>query len=129
MKTARNHSESRRIDLYPQTKICPECHQPFKEKYHKQRWIVKLSGELKVVSHCLGCQNRECTHFIAVYRPEEEHILALNRLLENKRKERNSNNYTITRARRSGRIIESREIGYIVGARAAEVNPAAGECN
>ena len=41
MKTARNHSESRRIDLYPQTKIYPECCQPFKEKYHKQRWIVK----------------------------------------------------------------------------------------
>ncbi len=77
MKTARNHSESRRIDLYPQTKICPQCHQPFKERYHKQRWIVKLSGELKVVSHCLGCQNRECDHSEAVYRPEEENILAL----------------------------------------------------
>ncbi len=77
MKTARNHSESRRIDLYPQTKICPQCHQPFKERYHKQRWIVKLSGELKVVSHCLGCQNPACPHFIAVYRPEEENILAL----------------------------------------------------
>ncbi len=76
-KTARNHSESRRIDLFPKTKNCPECHQPFKEKYHKQRWIVQLNGELQVVSHCLGCQNRECSHFIAVYRPEEENLLAL----------------------------------------------------
>ena len=77
MKTARNHSDSKRIDLYPQTKICPECHQPFKEKYHKQRWIVQLSGELQVVSHCLGCHNAECSHSEAVYRPEAENILAL----------------------------------------------------
>ncbi len=29
------------------------------------------------MSHCLGCQNRECSHSEAVYRPEEENILAL----------------------------------------------------
>ena len=59
MKTARNHSESRRIDLYPQTKICPQCQQTFKERFHKQRWIVKLSGELKVVSHSACDQDRQ----------------------------------------------------------------------
>ncbi len=51
MKTAHNHSDSQRIELlYPQTSICQEYQQPFKEKYHKQKWIVQLSGQLKVVS-------------------------------------------------------------------------------
>ena len=77
MKIARNHSDSRRIDLYPQTKICPECDRPFKEKYHKQRWIVQLSGQLQVVSHCLGCSNPRCSHSEAIYRPEAENLLAL----------------------------------------------------
>lgn len=77
MKTARNYSDSRRIDLYPQTKICPECDRPFKEKYHKQRLIVQLSGQLQAVSHCLGCSNPRCSHSEAIYRPEAENILAL----------------------------------------------------
>ena len=68
MRTVRDHSESKRVDLYPQTRTCPGCHQPLKEKYHKQRWIVQLSGQLQVVSHCLGCANTQCSHIEAVYR-------------------------------------------------------------
>ena len=60
MRTVRDHSGSKRVDLYPQTRTCPDCHQPLKEKYHKQRWIVQLSGQLQVVSHCLGCENPQC---------------------------------------------------------------------
>ena len=77
MRTVRDHSESKRVDLYPQTRTCPGCHQPLKEKYHKQRWIVQLSGQLQVVSHCLGCGNTQCSQKEAVYRPELENLLAL----------------------------------------------------
>ncbi len=48
-----------------------------KEKYHKQRWIVQLSEQLQVVSHCLGCENPQCSQKAAVYRPEAENLLAL----------------------------------------------------
>ncbi len=51
MRIVRDHSESKRVDLYPKNRTCPGCHQPLKEKYHKQRWIVQLSGQLQVVSH------------------------------------------------------------------------------
>ena len=77
MRTVRDHSGSKRVDLYPQTRNCPDCHQPLKEKYHKQRWIVQLGGQLQVVSHCLGCENPQCSQKEAVYRPEVENLLAL----------------------------------------------------
>jgi hypothetical protein len=48
-----------------------------KEKYHKQRLIIQLSGPIKVVSHFLQCQQANCKMREAVYRPEEEGMLAL----------------------------------------------------
>jgi hypothetical protein len=77
MRKARAHSESQQVDLYPEKRECPECHSELKERYHKQRWIIQLKQELKVKSHYLECRNRDCGLREAIYRPEQEGILAL----------------------------------------------------
>jgi hypothetical protein len=77
MRTPRDRSESQQVDLYPQTQECPACHQPLKERYHKQRWISQLDQQVKVVSHFLECWNTDCERRAAVYRPHQEDTLAL----------------------------------------------------
>ncbi len=77
MRKARNHNGSKRIDLYPETQECPACLQKLKEKYHKQRLIIQLKGSIKAVSHFLQCQQANCKMREAVYRPEQEGMLAL----------------------------------------------------
>jgi hypothetical protein len=47
-----------------------------KERYHKQRWIVRLEQHVKVVSHFLECGNTACTRQAVVYRPHQEDALA-----------------------------------------------------
>jgi len=47
------------------------------ERYHKQRWIVRLDQHVKVVSHFLECANTACTRPAVVYRPQQEDALAL----------------------------------------------------
>jgi hypothetical protein len=65
------------MDLYPQLQACPVCHQVMKERYHKQRWIVRLDQPVKVVSHFLECVNTACMRQALVYRPQQEAALAL----------------------------------------------------
>ena len=77
MKTERHRSGSQRLDLYPLEQNCPNCQQALVERYRKQRWIVRLDGQLKVISHCLSCPNRECRLHEVIYRPSEEGALAL----------------------------------------------------
>jgi hypothetical protein len=47
------------------------------ERYHKQRWIVRLDQHVKAVSHFLECTNTACTRQAVVYRPQQEDALAL----------------------------------------------------
>jgi hypothetical protein len=47
------------------------------ERYRKQRWIVRLDRQLKVISHCLYCPNPECKLHSVTYRPSTEGGLAL----------------------------------------------------
>jgi hypothetical protein len=48
-----------------------------KERYHKQRWIVRLDQHVKVVSHFLECGNMACSRRAVVYRPHYEDSRAL----------------------------------------------------
>jgi hypothetical protein len=77
MRTPRERAESHQLDLYPQRQECPECQQTLHERYHKQRWIVRLDQHVKVVSHFLECRNPACTRQAVVYRPYQEDALAL----------------------------------------------------
>ena len=77
MRTSRDHRDSQQLDLYPRMQECPACHQPLTERYHKQRWIVRLDQHVKVVSHFLECGNTDCDQRAVVYRPDQEDALAL----------------------------------------------------
>jgi hypothetical protein len=77
MKTERHRSGSQRLDLYPLEQRCPSCQQALVERYRKQRWVVRLDRQLKVISHCLYCPNPECRLHSVIYRPSAEAALAL----------------------------------------------------
>jgi hypothetical protein len=77
MKKARDHSQSAEVHLYPEVRVCPGCQQSRAERYRKQRYIITLRGELKVISHCLECRTRGCPWHGASLRPEQEEGLAL----------------------------------------------------
>jgi hypothetical protein len=77
MKKARDHSQSEEVHLYPELHACPGCHQPRAERYRKQRYIITLRGELKVISHWLECRTHGCLWRGASLRPEQEEVLAL----------------------------------------------------
>lgn len=76
MSTPRDRRDSKPVDLYPQLREGPECHQAMHERYHKQRWIVRLDQHVKVVSHCLECGTTACTRQAVVDRPLQEEALA-----------------------------------------------------
>jgi hypothetical protein len=46
------------------------------ERYHKQRWIVRLDEHVNVVRHVLECATTACTRPAVVYRPQQEDALA-----------------------------------------------------
>jgi hypothetical protein len=77
MRTPRDRSASTQMDLYPPIQDCPACHHKLQERYHKQRWIVRLDQHIKVVSHFLECSYATCTQRAVVYRPHQEDALAL----------------------------------------------------
>jgi len=77
MKTPRDRRQSTQLDLYPERQACPECQQSLPERYRKQRWIVQLNQQVKVVSHFLECCNTACDRRGVVYRPHQEDALAL----------------------------------------------------
>jgi hypothetical protein len=77
MRRARSRRDSREIDLYPLTRRCPACRKPLRERYRKRRFIVRLDEQLDVTSHFLQCPAPSCRMREAVYRPEEEGVLAL----------------------------------------------------
>jgi hypothetical protein len=77
MRTPRDRRESTQVDFYPEEQECPVCQQALKERYHKQRWIIRLDQHMKVVSHFLECGNTTCTQSAVVYRPQQEDALAL----------------------------------------------------
>jgi hypothetical protein len=77
MKTARDHSQSAAVPLYPEVRVCPGCQQPRAERSRKQRDIITLRGALPVMSHWLECRTRGCLWRGASLRPEQEEVLAL----------------------------------------------------
>ena len=76
MRTSRDRSESQQVDLYPALQACPACHEALKERYHKQRWIIQLAQQVKVVSHFLECCHTDCDQRAVVFRPYQEDTLA-----------------------------------------------------
>lgn len=77
MKKARDHSQSEEVHLYPEARACPGCQQPRAERYRKQRYIITLRGELKVINHWLECRTARCAWRGVRVRPEQEDVLAL----------------------------------------------------
>lgn len=77
MKKARSHSEYRVVDLYPAKQECEACRSSLKESYRKTRWVVTLSGLMRVNSHILECQSEGCRQHSVKYRPEREGALVL----------------------------------------------------
>jgi hypothetical protein len=77
MRKARDHSQSQEVHLYPLARDCPGCQQPRAERYRKQRYIITLRGELKVISHWQECRTAGCAWRGASLRPEQEEVLAL----------------------------------------------------
>jgi hypothetical protein len=77
MRTPRDRRESTQVDFYPEEQECPACQYTLKERYHKQRWVIRLDQHVKVVSHFLECGNTACTRQAVVYRPQQEDALAL----------------------------------------------------
>jgi hypothetical protein len=77
MKKVRNYQGCKRIDLYPQDRRCRECGEPLTERYRQSRYIVTLSGMLKLNKHVLGCQTPNCKEGGVNKRPEGEGALVL----------------------------------------------------
>lgn len=77
MRTARDFSDARVLDLYPEQETCPECGRLVNERYPKRRFWVTLTGPLEVISHILECGDPACPHRGVTYRPLEEDLLAL----------------------------------------------------
>jgi hypothetical protein len=77
MRTSRDRRGSTQVDLYPEEQECPVCQHALKERYHKQRWIVRLDQHVNVVSHVLECGSVACSRRAVVYRPYQEDALAL----------------------------------------------------
>jgi hypothetical protein len=76
MRTPRDRRDCQQMDLYPHRQECPVCHQPLTERYRKQRWIIRLDQQVKVVSHFLECCNTDCDQRAVVFRPSQEDTLA-----------------------------------------------------
>jgi hypothetical protein len=77
MRTPRDRRASTHVDVSPQELECPGCQRVLKERYHKQRWIIRLDQHVQVVRHFLECGNAACTRQAVVYRPQQEDALAL----------------------------------------------------
>jgi hypothetical protein len=75
--TCRDRSQSQRLHLYPEIRVCPACEKPLVERYRKRRWVVQLNGQVEVISHCLHCRTLNCPLQAATYRPAQEDALAL----------------------------------------------------
>jgi hypothetical protein len=77
MRTSRDRRECTQVDFYPEELDCPACQYALKERYHKQRWIIRLDQPVKVVSHFLEGGHPACSRRAVVYRPAQEDTLAL----------------------------------------------------
>ena len=77
MRTPRDRRECTQVDVYPEEHDCPACQPALKERYHQQRWIVRLDQHGQVVSHFLACGHVACSRRAVVYRPYQEDALAL----------------------------------------------------
>jgi hypothetical protein len=77
MKKARSHSQYRVVELYPANRECESCQSSLKEAYRKVRWVVTLTGLLRINSHILECQLEGCQRQRVKYRPEKEGALVL----------------------------------------------------
>src|SRR5262249_57760844 len=77
MKNARSHNEYRTVKLYPATQIFPSCQQPLQEYYRKTRWVVTLTGLLRIVAHVLHCQTPACPRREESYKAQGEGALVL----------------------------------------------------
>jgi hypothetical protein len=69
MSTSRDRRERMQVDFYPEALECSACQDALKERYHKQRWIIRLDQHVNVVSHFLECGNVACPRRAVVYRP------------------------------------------------------------
>jgi hypothetical protein len=69
MRTPRDRRESTQVDCYPEAQECPAGQYTLKERYPKQRWVIRLDQHVNVVSHFLECGNTACPRQAVVYRP------------------------------------------------------------
>ncbi len=79
MKKVRGHQESQVVDLYPAKRSCISCGEPLSESYHQHRFVVALSGMLKLNKYVLECQRLDCPQFKVKCHPEAEGALVLPR--------------------------------------------------
>lgn len=79
MKKVRGHEGSQVVDLYPMQRTCPACGEPLSEGYRQHRFVVRLSGMLKLNKYVLECQGPECSQFKVKWHPEAEGALVLPR--------------------------------------------------
>jgi hypothetical protein len=79
MKKVRSHQGSQVVDLYPTQRSCLACGESLSECYHQHRFVVTLSGMLKLNKYVLECRRPECTQFKVKWRPEAEGALVLPR--------------------------------------------------
>lgn len=77
MKKVRSHQGSQSVDLFPSQRDCPACGQPLVERYRQSRYVVTLSGILRLNKHVLECQTPACAQQGSKWRPEAEGALAL----------------------------------------------------
>lgn len=77
MKRVRSHHGSQQVDLYPTQRSCPGCGHSLAERYRQGRYVVTLTGMLRLNKHVLECQTPECPHQGTKWRPEREGALVL----------------------------------------------------
>jgi len=64
------------MDFSPEEQECPACQYTLKERYHKQRWVMRRDQHVNVVSHVLEGRKTACTRQAVVYRPPQDDALA-----------------------------------------------------
>lgn len=77
MKKVRSHLGSQQVDLFPTQRMCPACGQPLGERYRQGRYVVTLSGMLRLTKHVLECQTPDCAQQGTKWRPEGEAAMVL----------------------------------------------------
>lgn len=79
MKKTRAKGDCQTVELFPSVRECPTCRQALVERYRQARFVVMLTGGIRVVKYALLCTTPTCPQRGTSWRPADEGRWALPR--------------------------------------------------